>query len=369
MTIRVLVVDDSVVVRRLVVQALESAPDIEVVATAANGKLALAKVEQYAPDAVTMDIEMPELDGVAAVRELRKRGHRMPIIMFSTLTERGATATLDALSAGASDYVSKPSNVGSISESLAAVADQLVPKIRALVPPQHRGGDVAPARAVAAVRSPAAPRAVAQPRQDIRRHPIRAVVLGCSTGGPEALSRVIERLTVPLPVPMLVVQHMPAVFTRQLAGRLDRLGPSQVYEAQDGQPLVPGGVYIAPGDTHLEVEGKPGRLRARITHTPPVNFCRPSVDVLFRSALDVIGPDLLAVILTGMGADGKAGAGAIAEAGGTVVVQDEQSSVVWGMPGATATAGFAHRILPILEIGQTINGLVQASPNIKEVSQ
>lgn len=369
MTIRVLVVDDSVVIRRLVVQALESDPGVEVVATAANGRLALAKVEQFAPDAVTMDIEMPELDGVEAVRELRKRGHRMPIIMFSTLTERGATATLDALSAGASDYVAKPSNVGSLNESLAAVADQLIPKIRALVPAARRPAAAPSGRStVTAVRPPAPVRAPAQPRQGMRRHPVRAVVLGSSTGGPEALSRVVERLTTPLPVPMLVVQHMPAVFTRQLASRLDRLGPSQVHEAQDGQALVPGGIYIAPGDTHLEVEGKPGRLRARITHGPPVNFCRPSVDVLFRSALEVIGPDLLAVILTGMGADGKAGSGAIAEAGGTVVVQDEKSSVVWGMPGATATAGFAHRILPILEIGQAISGLVQAGSTIKEVS-
>ncbi|SDC85819.1 two-component system, chemotaxis family, response regulator CheB [Sanguibacter gelidistatuariae] len=372
MTIRVLVVDDSVVIRRLVVLALQSDPEVEVVGTAANGRLALAKVEQLAPDAVTMDIEMPELNGVEAVRELRRRGHRMPIIMFSTLTERGATATLDALSAGASDYVAKPSNVGSISESLAAVADQLIPKIRALVPAARRApGTAGRAAALAGVAAPrsAAPRQVATARLGARRHPMRAVVLGCSTGGPEALSRVVERLTVPLAVPMLVVQHMPAVFTRQLANRLDRLGPSQVYEAEDGQALVPGGIYIAPGDTHLEVEGKPGRLRARITRTPPVNFCRPSVDVLFRSALDVIGPDLLAVVLTGMGADGKAGAGAIAEAGGTVVVQDEQTSVVWGMPGATATAGYAHRILPILEIGQTISGLVQAGSGIKEVSQ
>jgi two-component system, chemotaxis family, protein-glutamate methylesterase/glutaminase len=370
MTIRVLVVDDSVVIRRLVVQALESDPDVEVVSTAANGRLALAKVEQLRPDAVTMDIEMPEMNGVEAVRELRKRGHQMPIIMFSTLTERGATATLDALSAGASDYVAKPSNVGSINESLAAVADQLIPKIRALVPGARaqapRTGAVAPARAaVAAV--PAARSAT--PRQGARRHPVRAVVLGCSTGGPEALSRVVERLTVPLPVPMLVVQHMPAVFTRQLANRLDRLGPSTVVEAEDGQPLVPGGIYIAPGDTHLEVDGKAGNLRARITHGAPVNFCRPSVDVLFRSVLGAIGPDLLGVILTGMGADGKAGSGAIAEAGGTVVVQDEKTSVVWGMPGVTAQAGYAHRIVPILEIGQTISALVQASTGAQEVSQ
>lgn len=370
MTIRVLVVDDSVVIRRLVVQALESDPDVEVVSTAANGRLALAKVEQLRPDAVTMDIEMPEMNGVEAVRELRRRGHQMPIIMFSTLTERGATATLDALSAGASDYVAKPSNVGSINESLAAVADQLIPKIRALVPGARaqtpRTGAVAPVRA-AATTLPAA--RTATPRQGARRHPVRAVVLGCSTGGPEALSRVVERLTVPLPVPMLVVQHMPAVFTRQLANRLDRLGPSTVVEAEDGQPLVPGGIYIAPGDTHLEVDGKAGNLRARITHGAPVNFCRPSVDVLFRSVLGAIGPDLLGVILTGMGADGKAGSGAIAEAGGTIVVQDEKTSVVWGMPGVTAQAGYAHRIVPILEIGQTISALVQASTGAQEVSQ
>lgn len=371
MTIRVVVVDDSVVIRRLVVQALESDPEVEVVGTAANGKLALTKIEQLAPDAVTMDIEMPELNGVDAVRELRRRGHRMPIIMFSTLTERGATATLDALSAGASDYVAKPSNVGSISESLAAVADQLIPKIRALVPTARRAPGVAgrpPITGTTTTTPRAAASRAATARPGVRRHPVRAVVLGCSTGGPEALSRVVERLNVPLPVPMLVVQHMPAVFTRQLANRLDRLGPSRVFEAEDGQALVPGGIYIAPGDTHLEVEGKAGRLRARITRTPPVNFCRPSVDVLFRSALGAIGPDLLAVILTGMGADGKAGSGAIAEAGGTVVVQDEQTSVVWGMPGATATAGYAHRILPILEIGQTISAIAQAG-HTKEASQ
>lgn len=371
MTIRVVVVDDSVVIRRLVVQALESDPDVEVVATAANGRLALAKVEQHAPDAVTMDIEMPELNGVEAVRELRKRGHTMPIIMFSTLTERGAAATFDALDAGASDYVAKPSNVGSINESLKAVADQLIPKIRALVPRSvARSAPVRPTAGAPTARPVAgAARAAVTLRPAPRRHPVRAVVLGCSTGGPEALSRVIERITEPLPVPLLVVQHMPAVFTRQLAHRLDRLGPSRVSEATHGQVLEPGGVYIAPGDTHLEVDGTAGRYRARITHGAPVNFCRPSVDVLFRSALSVIGPELLAVILTGMGADGKVGAGAVADAGGTVIVQDEESSVVWGMPGATATAGYAHRVLPISEIGHTISGFVQANNGAQEVTR
>ncbi|MBI9114600.1 protein-glutamate methylesterase/protein-glutamine glutaminase [Sanguibacter suaedae] len=367
MTIRVLVVDDSVVIRRLVVQALESDPDVEVVATAANGRIALTKVEQLAPDAVTMDIEMPELNGVEAVRELRKRGHRMPIVMFSTLTERGATATLDALSAGASDYVAKPSNVGSINESLKAVADQLIPKIRALVPHTRSTATTRTRPGAAPLPAAASPARSVVLRTDARRHPVRAVVLGCSTGGPEALSRVIERITEPLPVPMLVVQHMPAVFTRQLAHRLDRLGPSTVHEAEDGQELLAGHVYIAPGDTHLQIDGRGGRYRARITHGPPVNFCRPSVDVMFRSVLDVVGPEILGVILTGMGADGKAGAGAIAEAGGTVVVQDEETSVVWGMPGATASAGYAHRVLPVLEIGHTISAITQ--PSTKEVTR
>lgn len=377
MTIRVLVVDDSVVIRRLVVRALESDPEIEVVATAANGRLAIAKVAQLAPDAVTMDIEMPELDGVQAVRELRRLGHAVPIVMFSTLTERGATATLDALAAGASDYVTKPSHAGSIEESLRAVANQLVPRIRALVP---RAAPVRPD--VLATRTPApaplgkAPGATAPRtdrsgaagrrdvvlRTDARRHPVRAVVLGCSTGGPEALSRVVERITEPLPVPMLVVQHMPAVFTRQLAQRIDRLGPSNVHEAVDQQPLLPGNIYIAPGDTHLEVEGTSARMRARITRSAPVNFCRPSVDVLFRSVLRLVGRDLLAVVLTGMGADGRDGAGEIAVAGGTVLVQDEETSVVWGMPGATAAAGHAHRVLPVLEIGGTISSLTRTGP-------
>jgi two-component system chemotaxis response regulator CheB len=348
--IRVLVVDDSVVVRRLVSDALAQAPDVEVVGVAANGRLAQAKVAQLRPDAVTMDIEMPEMNGIEAVRALRAAGHRMPIVMFSTLTERGAAATLDALAAGASDYVAKPSNVGSVQESIARVADELVPRLRSLVP--LPGGSL-PTRPATAPAAPAPVRSVrVRPAPAPRQ--VRAVVLGSSTGGPEALSKVLAALTAPPPVPVLVVQHMPPVFTRQLAARLDRLGPATVVESAGGELLQPGHVYIAPGDHHLELRRAGAALQTVLTSGPPVNFCRPSVDVLFRSAVRELGGDLLAVVLTGMGADGRTGCQDVVAAGGTVVVQDEATSVVWGMPGAVAQAGLAHHVVPIAEMAGAV---------------
>lgn len=359
--ITVLVVDDSVVVRRLVTDALTSDPEVEVVGVAANGQIALSKVAQLQPDVVTMDIEMPVMSGIEAVRALRGNGHRMPIIMFSTLTERGAVATLDALAAGATDYVTKPANVGSVQESLARVADELIPRIKGLV--RRPGGAVrtpvrsgAPTTPVAAPRP--APREVALRPAPARTTRPRAVVLGSSTGGPEALSTVIAGLTRPLPVPLLVVQHMPPVFTRQLAARLDRLGPSTVVEASDGVELRPGTVYVAPGDLHLEVRRSAGGARTHLHQDAPVNFCRPAVDVLFRSAVGVFGGELLGVVLTGMGSDGKLGSQALVEAGGTVIVQDEPTSVVWGMPGSVATAGLAHAVLPITEVAQAVQRAV-----------
>ncbi len=365
--IRVLVVDDSVVVRRLVTDALSGAPDIEVVGSAANGRIALTKVDQLAPDVVTMDIEMPEMDGIEAVRALRAAGRRLPIIMFSTLTERGAVATLDALGAGASDYVTKPANVGSVQESLARVADQLLPKIRALVPvpgltvTQGRGRPDLGAAATPGARTAPVPTTPVTTREEPAGRVVRAVVIGSSTGGPEALSRVLTGLAAPLPVPVLVVQHMPPLFTRQLAARLDRQGPSTVVEVVGGEELVPGTVYVAPGDFHLEVRRSARGASTVLTQTPPVNFCRPSVDVMFRSAERAFGGDLLAVVLTGMGSDGRAGCADIVEAGGTVVVQDEATSVVWGMPGAVATAGLAHRVLPLDRVAATVTDIVRAS--------
>ncbi|WP_449386374.1 protein-glutamate methylesterase/protein-glutamine glutaminase [Cellulomonas soli] len=373
--IRVLVVDDSVVVRRLVTDSLSRDPQIEVVGVAANGKLAQSKVEQLAPDLVTMDVEMPEMNGIEAVRALRRAGHTMPIIMFSTLTERGAEATLDALVAGASDYVTKPANVGSVQESMAQVAGNLLPKIKALVASPAAGGRARGALGAGPVGGPAAgarsagalaPAPVRAPRAVVTRpeppvHPLRLAILGSSTGGPEALSKLFTALNKPLPVPLLITQHMPPVFTRQLAARLDRLGPALVHEAGDGVPLQNGHVYIAPGDRHLEVRRVGAALQTQLTDGPPVNYCRPSVDVLFRSAVRACGGDLLAVVLTGMGADGRTGCEDVVSAGGLVIVQDEPTSVVWGMPGAVATAGLAHRVLPLGDIAPTVERVLHGA--------
>ena len=352
--IRVMVVDDSVVVRKIVTDVLSADPDVEVVGTAVNGKVALGKLEQLKPDLVTMDIEMPEMNGIEAVRAIRAgggggagRGHsRVPIIMFSTLTERGATATLDALSAGANDYVTKPANVGSVAQSMESVREQLIPKIKALT-----------GRPVTAVRTavaPPPPRRAAVPRTGPNKKPA-VLVIGSSTGGPEALARMLPALPATLPVPVLLVQHMPPVFTRQFAQRLDRLCPLRVVEAVDGTPLAPGTVHLAPGDHHLVVRanGRAGFSTA-LNQGPAENFCRPAVDPLFRSAVAAYDGAVLGVVLTGMGADGRNGCGEIRDAGGTVVVQDRATSVVWGMPGAVSQAGYADEELPIDRIAESI---------------
>ncbi|AEE44848.1 protein-glutamate methylesterase/protein-glutamine glutaminase [Cellulomonas fimi] len=364
--VRVLVVDDSVVVRRIVSDVLAADPRIEVVGVAANGRLAQAKVEQLQPDLVTMDVEMPEMDGIEAVAALRAAGHRMPVVMFSTLTERGAIATLDALAAGATDYVTKPHGTGSVAEALARVARELVPKIIALVPrdaePVAPTGRPLPRLAAprAATGAPATAAPARRPLREPAPHPVQLVVVGSSTGGPEALSRLLRGFTTPPRVPVLVVQHMPPVFTRQLAARLDRLGPTTVVEAAHDEPLRPGHVYIAPGDRHLVVDTRTGMLRTALTDAPPINFCRPAVDVLFRSAVKAVRGEILAVVLTGMGADGRDGCADVVEAGGTVLVQDRATSVVWGMPGAVAAAGLAHRVLPIDDVAGAVQDVLSA---------
>jgi two-component system chemotaxis response regulator CheB len=362
--VRVLVVDDSVVVRRLVSDALSSDPDIEVVGTASNGRLALTKLSQVAPDLVTLDIEMPEMDGISALRQLRADGHRLPVIMFSTLTERGASATLDALEAGASDYVTKPSNSGSIGESLEQVRSSLVPKIKALVPPSARSGG---ARTPAAPRLPLGSAVAARQVTSVRdttpvsraprtaRHtPFRVLAIGCSTGGPEALSTLLGLLPHDLRVPVVVVQHMPPVFTRQFAARLDRNTAFTVVEAQGGERLHPGLVVLAPGDYHLRLNRVGDQVLTTIDQGVPENFCRPAVDVLFRSAAQVYGPDVLATVLTGMGSDGRRGSQDVVAAGGSVLVQDERSSVVWGMPGSVVEVGAAEEVLALPDLAAAL---------------
>lgn len=351
-----LVVDDSVVVRRLVTAALDGAPGIRVVGTAPNGRVALSKLQQVAPDAVTLDIEMPELDGLATLRELRRTHPRLPVVMFSTLTERGASATLEALALGASDYVTKPANVGSVAESIARVREQLVPRIRALCPgiadtplfaPAARTVVPAARRRSASATASAGTASADAPRQ------VKVLAVGCSTGGPEALASVLADLPVPV-----VVQHMPPLFTKLFAERLDRTSSLRVLEATDDQEVVAGNVYIAPGDWHLEVVTASGRQRTRLHQAPAENFCRPAVDVLFRSVARVYGGSTLAVILTVMGSDGRRGCEPVKKAGGHVIVQDAASSVVWGMPGAVATAGLADEVLPLAHIAGAVRNHV-----------
>lgn len=364
--IKVLVVDDSVVVRKIVTDALNADPNLEVVGTAPNGKLALMKWKQLKPDAITMDIEMPVMDGIVAVRELRKMGCKDPIIMFSTLTLHGATATLEALSAGATDYVTKPANQGSVQQSIQSVREQLVPIILGLLPSKVRAMGASSTSLSPETRAniSSVPSMFAGPlklhdRTGMPDKPIRIVILGSSTGGPEALTKVISGLSHPMPVPMVITQHMPPVFTTQLAARLDKLTAATVQEAAEGMMLAPGHIYLAPGNFHMTFAGNAGAPRVKLTQTKPVNFCRPSVDVMFESAVNLYGGDMLAVVLTGMGQDGKNGCGKVLEAGGRTLVQDEKTSVVWGMPGAVANAGFADEIRPLDEISTQIQRHVQ----------
>jgi two-component system, chemotaxis family, protein-glutamate methylesterase/glutaminase len=359
--IRVLVVDDSLVIRRLVVDALTADPQIQVVGVAPNGRIALEKVAALSPDAVTMDIEMPEMNGIEAVRALRRTHPKLPVVMFSTLTERAAAATLDALAAGASDYVTKPSNVGSFAQSQREVREQLVPKLKALTGARRAAAAPGAGAATASATSPGSgPQAPARRRS--RTGPFAVLAVGCSTGGPDALATVLPVLPADLQVPVVVVQHMPPVFTRLLAERLNGRCGLTVAEAQHGEPLVAGRILIAPGGRHLVVRRHGTQVVAELTDAPPENFCRPAVDVLFRSVSAAYGERVLAAVLTGMGRDGERGASVIRGAGGEVWAQDEATSVVWGMPGAVTTAGQADRVLPLAQIGQQLAAtLAQAS--------
>ncbi len=360
--IKILVVDDSVVIRKLVTDLLSSDPDLEVVGTAVNGLAAQTKVDLLQPDLITMDIEMPTMDGIEAVKQLRASGKTMPIIMFSTLTERGATATLDALAAGATDYVAKPANVGSVGQSMQQVRDALIPRIKALAPgrrpaPRRTVPTAAPARPSPARTAPAGLR----PPRPAPRTGHRLLVIGSSTGGPAALTALLGALPV-LPVPVAVVQHMPPVFTRQFATRLDRLYEPVVREVEHGEVLRPGTVSIAPGDHHLSVQRRGGELVAQLSQAPPENYCRPAVDVLFRTAAAALGEQVLAVVLTGMGQDGCRGARALVDAGGSVLAQDEATSVVWGMPGAVTNAGLAEAVLPLSQLGPELVRRLSPAP-------
>ncbi len=367
--IRVLVVDDAVVVRRLVTDVLAADPEIEVVGIAANGKIALQKIAQLAPDLITLDIEMPEMDGLETISEIRKTWKTLPVIMFSTLTERGAQSTMEALARGATDYVTKPANVGSVTVAQQRVRDELIPRIKSLcasvlpaaIPARLTGAALVSAQLakVAGTPPPRPPRPAATGPQQ----PISIVAIGCSTGGPNALIEILPKLPADFPLPIVITQHMPPMFTKFLADRLSVMSKLTVREATEGALITAGSVWIAPGDHHLVLKVVGGRVIATLTQDPPENSCRPAVDVMLRSVVACYGPRVLSVILTGMGQDGLRGSEAVHDAGGRVFAQDEASSVVWGMPGFVARSGIANSVLPLDRIAQAI--IDSATPRVQ----
>jgi two-component system, chemotaxis family, protein-glutamate methylesterase/glutaminase len=335
--IRVLVVDDSVVIRHLLRQALGEDPDLEVVGAEANGIDALARIPLVKPDLVTLDIEMPQMDGLQTLREIRKSYPRLRTIMFSTLTTRGGGATFEALSLGADDYVAKSGNAGVLEQSLASLRAELIPKIKQFF-------------VTSALRPARAPSPAAPPPKRTSVANARIVAIGISTGGPQALAALVPRLPADFPLPILIVQHMPATFTRMLAERLNSPGGLRVEEAADAMEILPGRILIAPGDHHLRVRNAGVSCRTVLDQGPHENSCRPSVDVLFRSLSETYRGDVLSVVMTGMGSDGLRGTKALKALGAYSLVQDEASSVVWGMPGAVAQAGLADNIVPLEKI-------------------
>ena len=349
--IRVLVVDDSVVIRRLVTQALGEDPGIEVVAAAANGSIALQRIPQCNPDVITLDVEMPEMDGLETLKHVKRTYPDVRVIMFSTLTKRGATATIDALMLGADDYVAKAANVGLVSESLEALRTELVPRINQFFLRMDAQG-VAPkpkplTTAAPAPEFAAKPRLFAAPR---RQASPRVLVIGVSTGGPTALAEVVPAFPSDFPLPILVVQHMPPLFTRFLAERLQKQTTLKVQEAAEGDVVEPGKVLIAPGDYHMRVRRQRDRVVIGLDQAPPENSCRPAVDVMFRSVNEIYGGDTIGIVLTGMGQDGLRGVELLKASGARIIVQDEATSVVWGMPGAVARAGLADATLALGDI-------------------
>jgi two-component system chemotaxis response regulator CheB len=349
--IRVLIVDDSAVIRRLLTRILEADPGIEVVGTARNGRIAIEMAAQLKPDVVTLDIEMPEMDGLGAVQLLRREHPAIRIIMLSTLTQRGSAATLDALCRGADDYLAKPSSVTQVHGGLLNV--ELVPKVKQFFVRRRTRPPAAALSGKASdeLQEHASTRPLAPPPATGLR---KVVVVGVSTGGPQALERIVPQLPDGFPVPVLIVQHMPPMFTRLLAERLQALSHLRVSEARDGQRLEPGIILIAPGDRHMRVRSQGEVVSTVLDQGPPENSCRPSVDVLFRSAAEAYGAGVVSVVLTGMGQDGLLGVRQLAERGAHVIVQDQESSVVWGMPGAIADAGLAHQVLPLHQIVEAI---------------
>lgn len=348
-SLKALVVDDSALYRKIVRDVLSTIPGVEVIGAASNGRLAVDQIASLKPDVVTLDLEMPELDGAGVLRELSARNESVLSIMVSAFTTRGAQATTTALGLGAFDFVLKPTS-GSLEDSFAQLRAELAPKIDACRARVSRRGACTPTQAQ--------PSNCTDP-STMSMAAAGVIGVGVSTGGPQALGRFLPKLPASLPCPLVIVQHMPPMFTKSLAEDLNTRCSLSVSEAQDGQPLRAGEVLIAPGGKQLRVERVAGGVVARVTDDPPERNCKPAVDYLFRSLAECYGHETVGVILTGMGDDGTLGAGAIKRAGGRILAQDSESCVVYGMPRAVAEAGHVDFVGPtdtlaakLLELGQ-----------------
>ncbi len=370
--IRVMIVDDAVVARSMMTRWVEAEPDMKIVAALRTGREALDRLEAANPEVVLLDVDMPELDGISALPLLLGKRRDLVVIMVSTLTRRSAELSLRALALGATDYIPKPETTYEAMTS-AAFRRELIDKIRGLgrrrpsarelpAPPLVPAPPLQPQRSAARRALDAKPARTEKPGISLRPFaaPVpRALVVGSSTGGPQALTALFEKLTAAIDrAPVLITQHMPPTFTMVLAEHLRRVSGRGAHEADHGEPVLAGGIYLAPGGHHMRVMREGDIIKIAISDDPPINFCRPAVDPLFSSAASVWGPSLLALILTGMGSDGTRGAADIVAAGGSVIAQDEASSVVWGMPRSVAQAGLCSAVLPLDQIAAKILRLI-----------
>jgi two-component system chemotaxis response regulator CheB len=353
---RVMVVDDSAVIRGLLTKTLETDPEIKVVSTVGNGQAAIDALRRTDIDVVVLDIEMPVMDGLTALPKLLETRPGIQVIMASTLTLKGASVSMKALSLGAADYLPKPTTTSGINTATDFKRD-LVERVKSwgLVARRKRGLPPGSPAAPGAVTPPAPkklyPGTVTLRAPSIVPGRIECLAIGSSTGGPQALFALFRALGRVDRMPVFVTQHMPATFTTILAEHLAQASGMPAAEAKDGEPVVPGRIYVAPGDFHMTVEHQGTAMVTRLNKNPPENFCRPAVDPMLRSIAKAYGQRTLFVMLTGMGQDGLKGARELVNAGSTVIAQDEASSVVWGMPGAVATAGLCTAVLPLAEIG------------------
>lgn len=356
--IRVLIVDDTVTYRKVLSDLLASVPGVEVVGTASNGRIAVLKIEQLRPDLLTLDFEMPEMDGLGVLRHLKATDSRTGAIMLSAFTARGAEETIAALRLGAFDFVLKPST-GNMEESIRALRADLCPKIAAFARSRSIRGMLN--RPAPAPPKPVLPSSgIAQRMQKVAATPGKpeVVAVGVSTGGPTALATMLPGLPADLAAPMMIVQHMPPKFTKSLADDLDRRCSLAVCEAEEGQPVAPGQILVAPGGRQMKIDRRDGALVARITDDPPENNCRPSVDYLFRSVANHCGRNALGVIMTGMGSDGFLGCRLMKRQGAAIITQDEATCVVYGMPKAPAEEGLSDVIAPLDRIASEITRFV-----------